>query len=276
MIGVVHLVWAPLGPAPVREFLRSYDAHPAGAEHELVLLLNGAGPDGPAPVPLRAEVLAELEGTTHRLIEPPRALLDLAAYGWAARTLEHAQLCFLNSYATIAAEGWLAHLQRALAQPGVGMVAASGSWESQAEWVRGPLRYWPYQLAGLRSARRDYPRFPNPHLRTSAFMLDRELARALELEGATDKRGAYLLESGHAGIAHGLAQRALRPAVVGRDGVSYDAPQWPASRTFRSGEQENLLIADNRTRDYERASARLRRRLARDSWGAARYAAGGR
>ncbi len=276
MIGVVHLVWAPLGPEPLREFVRSYAAHPSGAEHELIVLLNGAGPDGPASAQLRASVLAELQGTPHRLIEPPRALLDLAAYGWAAHTLEHEQLCFLNSYATIAAGDWLAYFQRALAQPGVGMVAASGSGESQAEWVRGPRRHWLYQLARLHAARADYPRFPNPHLRTSAFMLSRELALELELQEVADKRDAYLMESGQEGITRRLAQRELHGVVVGRDGSSYDVPQWPASCTFRSGEQENLLIADNRTRDYERASARLRRRLARDSWGDAGYAAGGR
>ncbi len=41
MIAVVHLVWGPLGPEPLRDFLRSYHAHDAGAPHELVVLFNG-------------------------------------------------------------------------------------------------------------------------------------------------------------------------------------------------------------------------------------------
>jgi len=44
-------------------------------------------------------------------------------------------------------------------------------------------------------------------------------------------------------------------------------PEWPASATYRSGEQRNLLVADRRTRDWERSSPRLRRRLGRDAWG---------
>jgi hypothetical protein len=55
--------------------------------------------------------------------------------------------------------------------------------------------------------------------------------------------------------------------VVGRDGRAYDIEEWPASSIYRAGGQRNLLIADNRTRDWDRASPRLRRRLSRDAWG---------
>ena len=41
----------------------------------------------------------------------------------------------------------------------------------------------------------------------------------------------------------------------------------PRSATFRSGEQENLLIADNRTDDWRRAAPEERRALAARAWG---------
>jgi hypothetical protein len=267
MIGVVHLVWAPLGPEPLRAFLRSYISYPAGAEHELVIVLNGATGIETAAVRERETLLAELAGIEHRLISLERPVLDLQAYGEAARVLEHEHLCFVNSYCTMLAEGWLAHLAGALARPGVALVGASGSWESQAEWHRGRIRHWPQQLLVLPRARRDYPRFPNPHLRTSAFMLERERLCGFELADLPDKRSTYLLESGRASITRRLHDEGLRVVVVGRDGSVFDVEAWPDSHTFRSGEQENLLIADNQTRDYQHASPRVRRRLSRGTWG---------
>lgn len=267
MIGVVHLVWAPLGVDPLRAFLRSYHAHDAGVPHELIVVLNGLDVDTHAQGATREALLAELRGTEHRTMELERAVLDLVAYGEAARRLKHDRLCFLNSYCVIGGEDWLAHLSRALDEPDVGLVGASASWESQAEWSRGKSRYWPYQLATVRRARRDFPRFPNPHVRTSAFMLDRELVLTAGLGGAHDKRSAYLLESGRRSITRQVADRGLRAVVVGLDGRAHDIPEWPASNTFRSGNQENLLIADNQTRDYQSSSPRRRRRLSRDSWG---------
>ena len=88
MIAVVHLVWAPLGPRPLREFLRSYGAHSAGAEHELVILLNGADERRDDGASLREILLSELAGIEHRLIDLEQGMPDLAAYVEAARLLE--------------------------------------------------------------------------------------------------------------------------------------------------------------------------------------------
>lgn len=44
--------------------------------------------------------------------------------------------------------------------------------------------------------------------------------------------------------------------VVGKDGEGYDKKEWRKSRTFRQSEQENLLVADNQTRDYQERSPR--------------------
>lgn len=265
MIGLVHLVWAPLGPEPLRAFLRSYRAHPAGAEHELVVLLNGAGTKaGPLS---RKDLLAELGDTAHRLIDLERPLTDLAAYGQAAMRLEHEWLCFVNSYGVILTDGWLGQLAHAAGQPGVGIAGATGSWESQAEWRRGQPTGWLRQLSAVRAARRDYPRFPNPHIRTTAFLLRRQAVLELGLDKAVDKRAAYLLESAHNGITRRLGERGLRAVVVGRDGRVYEVDEWPLSRTYRSGGQDNLLVADNRTTDWQEASPRIRRQLSRDAWG---------
>jgi hypothetical protein len=267
MIGLVHLVWAPLGPEPLREFLRSYHANQCGAEHELTIVLNGDGTEGDVAGARGEGLLAELNETEHRLIRLEQPMLDLGAYGEAARLLEHQSLCFLNSYSVILAGGWLGRLAHGLDQTDVGLVGASASWESQAEWIRGRLRHWPRQLLGSARARRDYPRFPNPHIRTNAFMLERLLLLEMGLSRAVDKRAAYLLESGRRSITRRVQERGLRAVVVGRDGRDYDVKEWPASRTFRSGDQGNLLVADNQSRDYEMASASRRRRLSRDSWG---------
>ncbi len=280
-LAVVHLVWAPLGREPVRSFLRSYQAHAPGIAHELVIVMGGASGEPARTSPqagttlTQRELAAELAGVEHRLIVLDRPTLDLTAYGLAARELSHPRLCFLNSYSVILADRWLAIFAQALDDSHTGLVGASASWESQSRWIRGRARHWPYQLIRLRSARRDYPRFPNPHIRSTAFMIDRTNLIAMNLDEAHDKRDTYLLESGRRSITRQILERGLRAVVVGRDGRAYGVKDWAASRTYRSGEQENLLVADRRTEDWARASSRLRRRLSRDAWGEHYVGAGG-
>ena len=55
--------------------------------------------------------------------------------------------------------------------------------------------------------------------------------------------------------------------MVDRAGTVHGPGGWPASRTYRAGEQEGLLIADNRTDDWDRATPAERERLARRAWG---------
>jgi hypothetical protein len=267
-IALVHLVWAPLGREPLRAFLGSYAAHPAGVEHELVVLVNGIGmsaADGRSPL-TREQLAAELCGVPHRLIELERPVLDLAAYGAAVRALEHERVCFVNSYSLILAGGWLGQLARAHERPDVGLVGATGSWESRSELVPGRALHWAYQLAKLPANRRGFPRFPNPHIRTTAFMLDHRVALELGLERARTKNRAYLLESGRRSITREIQARGRGMLVVGRDGRGYAPEDWPRSATFRAGGQSNLLVADNRTAQWQDADEECRRELSWQAW----------
>jgi hypothetical protein len=167
VIAVVHLVWGPLGIGPLQDFLASYRRHPAGIEHELVVLLNNV------PEPLPAEYEAALQGVEHRLLRTPEPVQDLAAYAHAAGRLEHRRLCFLNSYSAILAPGWLAKLDHALEQPRAGLVGATGSW------------------ASLHSAVLNAFLLPNPYRRVvPRRSVAREQMREIELELDAARSGA--------------------------------------------------------------------------------------
>jgi hypothetical protein len=182
-----------------------------------------------------------------------RPTFDLPAYAAAAQALEASHLCFLNSESELLADGWLGALHERLVEPGVGAVGATGSYES------------PRSINPLR--RRRWVGFPNPHLRTNAFMVSRELMRTVSVQEVRTKSRAWELESGRHGLTRQVWSRGLRTLVVGRDGAGYEPDRWHESATFRSRDQANLLVADNRTRQWEQADANLRARLSRLAWG---------
>jgi hypothetical protein len=306
-MAVVHLVWGPLGPLPLREFVASYRRYDAGAEHELVILLNGVE-EGQRPA-----LDAELSGVTHRIVMMEEPVQDLAAYVEAARHLHHERLCFLNSYSLILADGWLAHLARALSQPRVGIVGATGSWASVRSAALNAL-FLPNPYRGVVPERRvartqllaielerggekveaqpqasrsligsvlatlrtlppmpeqllRFESFPAHHLRTNAFMIERSTLTGLRMRRIDRKMDAYLLESGRYSLTRQVQRRGLRTLVVDRDGVSYDQEDWPRSRTLWQGDQEGLMVADNQTRIYANGGLERRRLLSAFAWG---------
>jgi hypothetical protein len=264
VIAVVHLVWGPLGAEPVRRFVDSYRHHRAGAGHDLIVVFNGVGQ---AAIP---QFEAEFQALEHRSITLSAPVLDLGAYLQVAAMLEHDRACFLNSYAEILAEDWLAHLTRAGERAQVGLVGVAGSWETHAHrptFAEGGLEHVLYQSSQLPRRLRQYPRFPNPAVRTSAFLIERELFLNLDLESPSSKEAAYRIEGGRNSITRQVMQRGLKAVIVGRNGVAYEPEEWPRSATFRSGGQANLLIADRRSREWESADSETQRYLSRLAWG---------
>ena len=253
-IRIVHLVWAPLGTEPLERFVASYRRHAAGAAHRLLVLFNGFGSRA-AVAPARGV----LDGVDHDELYLRERVQDLAAYRDVSRAIVEDRVCFLNSYAELRADAWLAKLTRPLGEHGVGIVGATGSWESG--FTPAPLYMKP-----ARALR--YGRFPSPHIRTNAFALATDLAAELHWGRPRTKAQAWAVENGRRrGLTNQVRARGLGARVVDRHGVAYDIADWPGSRTFRACEQENVLVTDNQTRTYATASPEQRRALSLLAWG---------
>lgn len=250
---VVHLVWAPSGAEYLRQFLNAYSANDPGAENRLILLYNGfETPEQHAEFDVVARAI---EHTKFVMAKPT---LDLDAYREVVRAFPSRQYLFANSYARPQVSGWLELLLRHARQPDVGMVAPSGSWESMDSM--SPLITRPLRLAQFKA-------FPNPHLRTGVFMARDDVIERLNWFPVKTKVDAWKLENGRRGFSQQVLKMGLKLIVAGADGVGYEWRDWPTSNTFRSGEQENLIIADNRTDNWRDADAAGRSNLARLAWG---------
>jgi hypothetical protein len=251
-ICVVHLVWAPLGLGPLERFAASYRRYEAGVDHELLLVFKEFR-DRDALAAVEQEVVDLRYETLHM----PRRKLDLAAYAAIARDVDARAFCFLNSSSELLDSGWLAKLLGQLDAPRVGLVGATGSYESLVP-----------PAGGLRLLRRPwFAPYPNPHVRTNAFMIEREVALSLDWPEVRTKWGAWRVENGKRSLTRQVWANGLDALVVGRDGEAYERDRWYESHTFRSGGQANLLVADNRTRQFAEADPSKQARLAELAWG---------
>lgn len=293
-IAVVHLVRRANGLAPFERFLASYRSHPAGLDHDLVLLFKGFG--------FRRDTASYdrlLDGLPHRRLYVSDHGFDLRPYFVAVRRLEHRVLFFCNSFTRFLHDGWLHLMHRALQEPGVGLVGATGSWQSftsanreRADEFEGlpfgerARRRWQHITSdpsprmvvqrfgawllgaiGLWDPARHFPAFPNAHVRTNAFLARRETLARVRFGPLFFKLSAFMVESGRHSVTRQIRAMGLRPVLVGRDGNAYEMGDWDRSDTFRQADQQNLMIADNQTDAYARADAAQRAFLARTAWG---------
>lgn len=330
-VAVVYLARNAEGIASFSRFRDSYTRHAAGLPHKLVVLYKGF--DQRAQLNRAREVFS---GLAHSGIEISDAEFDIGSYLEACRRLSERHVTFLNTHSEILGSGWLATLHNQVSRAGVGLVGATGSYESIADSVslfrkvlwectgsgnyydqrlayyydfilrprhpnwytasgevarprarhgRGKtkalraivraIRYPAFRTSGTRAIwpgtpsfdHRLFPRFPNPHVRTNAFMVEREVFLAMCRPTVKRKIDASLIESGPDSLTSQLRRKGLLTLLVGRDGEGYAISEWAKSRTFRVDEQDNLLVADNHTRAFLSMSEGARTTHTRITWG---------
>jgi hypothetical protein len=277
-LAVVHLVWIPFGPDLFRSFIRSYQEHPAGCDHDLIMLYNGIGQEADAAVYHEILFTAGISYTSYFL---PSGM-DIEAYYWIAAQLSHTYILFLNSYSQLLADHWGRFYLDAVSGERTGAVSATGSWQSYYStvfmrntygWEREKsfsvnVRKYKLFVKAFLYWRLLFRPFPNPHLRTNAFIIKRELFLSISHPAVfRNKFTAYVYESGKLGLSGQLLKRGYELLVVDRYGRLYTKDAWKTSAVFWIGGQDNLLVSDNQTLSYDQAGATDKKKLAYLAWG---------
>jgi hypothetical protein len=277
-VSVVYLIWIPYGIALFRRFLHSYKVFNSGYEHHLVLLFNGVESDE-APLPFHEVALQEnLVYTSYY----KRTGQDLEAYFWIAPQLNTDYILFLNSFSELLAEDWLLKYMKAVTQvSNVGLIGATASYQSYSDtiyhenswaWTRTGsiaenIRKYKLLIKANLLYRVYFKSFPNPHIRTTGFLIRKELFLSISFNQPKNKMQAYRFESGRNGFTRQVLKRNLAVVLMDKNGRVYAIPDWYGSETFWTGNQENLLISDNQTERFKKAGKPERRMLTFRAWG---------
>jgi glycosyltransferase involved in cell wall biosynthesis len=327
-IAVVYLARFSDGPEKIERFIESYKMHPAGIEHDLVIIIKGAKNEFETNF-----VLEQLKGLACFIEYLPDTIgVDIHAYLEISKAHMNEYFVFFNTHSEIATANWLSLMHSQLQNEEVGLVGAFGSAESiytswevlfkaQARFSRGLLAYHEYKSfnwileprlkylpkvlewaiiralrickqtidfffrikrnkyqeinrwvavstkTGTLSFTQDFPSFPNPHIRSNAFMVRRFDLIQYEMEPGKSKLTANLFECGRNSLSKQIIMSNRKLIVVGKNGEAYEPKDWEKSNTFRSGSQENLLIYDNQTRSFAKMSSRTKEVHKSFSWG---------
>lgn len=266
-IGICHLVRAANGREPFEQFIDSFRRGlPTGDDWRLVLIFKG------------------FTGGTEAYLEQVRDLpvetvdisdrgFDIAAYFRAAQRLMHDELIFFNSFAQLIEPRWFDLFTTHFRKAGIGLVGTTGSWESV---TRNHLIYsrnaTSLSQVGIKLALAAglaplFPPFPNPHVRTNGFMIRRDVFLATKKFPVTSRFGSLFYESGWLSLTRQVRARGLEALLVDRHGQAFTPERWNEMQGFRSDGQEDVIVRDNRTREFEDAAPDRKALLQRLTWG---------
>lgn len=100
-----------------------------------------------------------------------------------------------------------------------------------------------------------FPRFPNPHIRSNAFIIRRDKFLSLEFDDTSkNKIDCCEFESGYSGMSRTFLKQGMKLLIIDNNGHEYEPQDWVSFGLFRNNYQENLIIGDNQTRQYNELS----------------------
>ncbi|TXS96691.1 class I SAM-dependent methyltransferase [Parahaliea maris] len=252
-----------------KEFVEAWSRHPPEHAHQLYFLAKGWKSE------LQHQKLVQLaQSCDAKLLDLPDTGFDFGAYFRALPQIEEKWVCLMNSYAKPNTPGWLRLLSQSARTTGNGIAGATGSWQSLG-W--SPLKQGSISATAATALSniincanwKKFQSFPNPHLRSNGLVIEKCLLEqfAKNSKFPKTKNEAFQLESGINGLSMFALDNHCKLVICGADGKEYPIEKWPFSVTFRSHEQQNLLVTDNRTHEYIASSKNRRRKLADLAWG---------
>jgi hypothetical protein len=225
------------------DFLESYKKNKSGVAHNLLIVFKGFN---------KKNFMNKLLFLKKKKIKfqyfkiKDENDFDLGTYKKISEIIQTKYIFFLNSSSKILCKNWLNYFWTGIKKKGVSIVGATGSYE------------YVDKLKNMK--------FPNPHIRTNAFIIETKLIKALFKKFTfRNKIDCYKFESGVFSMTRRIFKK-NNCYVVGKDFNFYGVNEFMESNTFKNGNQENLIISDGQTERYDKANFFEKKILSLKTW----------
>lgn len=248
MIDVVYLAYCNekigYGIEIVENFLNSYKSHSAGIEHNFVIIAKNW---------TNKALYNKLRGLAKehhaKVIDLPDDGLDFGAYFRVSKILQNEYVFFLGSNIELVSDNWLLYHYRAFESDILVKLA-------------GPMGSYDKGIADAES-------FPNYHIRTCSFMVNRKLF--LEYISTQKfpktKKDTWKLEHGKQSLTQFVLKRGHKAVVVNSDGEVFTPENWVLGKTYTYPYECKALMTDKWAKRYYKYSKNVKAVLEAIVWG---------
>lgn len=226
----------------VENFISSYERYKAGIDHSFTIIAKNCTNK------ITYGNLCDLaEDVDAKIVELPDDGLDLGSYFRIAKMLDDEYVIFCGTRTNILCDNWLSKLYSAFEKDSsVQLVGPMGSW-GDSKLIK----------------------FPNPHIRTSVFMVKRDLflEYADTQKYPEKKEDTYEMEHGENSLTNFVLNKGYKAVVVNSDGEMFALDDWDKSGTYRSPGKSKSIFADRHTKFYYTADKESQQTQEKYAWG---------
>ena len=263
LIDVIYLArGVDWGLNAAKTFIESYKKHPAGYPHHLIIAAKAWN-----TMPEEYQELKRLaEELNAIVIDLPDDGFEFTAYYRCALNLHSDFILCMTSSSVIQADNWLEKFaQKINDNKLLKMIGTCGSWaptpkydmiewsQLKKQYTKKDLKYYYdkylYKIKCLLQYikyKNQFSNFPNYHIRTNAFIIDRNLYIEYfnQKHKPKTKMDCYCYESGKFSLTNYICSNNYKLGILGKDNILYNKKDWNKSRTFCAQDTSNIIIRD--------------------------------
>jgi hypothetical protein len=205
---------------------------------------------------------------------------DLNAYYKISKIINTKLVFFMNSYSFVRHNNWLLNFYIAHIYNKSSFVGSTASCESlhfklpylSIIKINSIFLFIPKLFKRLYFSLfidNNFPKFPNPHIRTNSFLIDRQFfLDYISLNKLPEtKNDCYKVESGVNSLSRYIDNIHGNPGIINCNGTFFPLKNIKHSYLFRGENSDQIIVGDNRTIEYDRASNTNKCSLRYDAWG---------
>lgn len=229
------------------DFVKYYKKYKSGLNHRLIVclkLLNSK------EIINTRKYLKNIKYT--EFIDPCKINdWDFGSYKRVSKCFYDKDILFLNSHSYPICNNWLKKLFHYKNKHTV--IAPTASYESLVDSIKLKNKFHKIFRYLIRKNRflKNFDKFPNPHLRTSNFLINsRIFFNYIKNKPLKNKEDTLKIESGKNGLIKYLKKKKIKVFVVNSDGNKFDEQNWSYSETYCFLKKNKAIISDKHTRKF--------------------------
>lgn len=247
----------------LENFKHNYVNYNAGLDHELVICFKLIKQN------TINIILNKLEGLKYKSFIDPflKNDFDFGSYKRVSEKYSLRDILFLNGHSYPVSDNWLKKLMKYKKENT--LIGTSASYESIVNSIKLKKKYkFMSYFLKLYRYKKNFLEFPNPHIRTSSFLIRGKLfLDFIKNKKINNKEDAWKIESGKDSLTNYFKKKNYDIFVINSDGRKYLENEWKLSETYNYLNQNKSIISDKHTRKYLKLSEDEKKLNQIKNWG---------
>lgn len=247
----------------LKDFIKHYKKHKSGIKHKLLVCFKLIEKNRVIYLRKYFKNIKYIEFIDNSSAND----FDFGSYKRVSESYLSYNILFLNSHSYPICSGWLQKLSIHL-KPKT-LIGITASYESMITSIKLKKFYKIFSyLLKLKKYKNLYKPFPNPHIRTSNFLINgNDFYSFIKNKKIKNKEDTWQIESGVYGVTNFFKKKKYKIFVINSDGKKFDESKWYLSQTYNFLTQSKTIISDKHSRKYLKLSKKAKIFSQKKVWG---------